>query len=140
MDETVLLSDFEDAHDFVSVDVVAGLLGLDHVIRHVTNGDTPVVRVVGTADAALVALIPAMELDLGLCLKTGGLVRRDIKLDIGTDIGGIQHAEDIGQDSGILFRFRLLFGGKCRNGEQGDKQAQRQQCRDSFSHNSPFLV
>gem|GEM_PF-3153744 len=105
MDETVLLSDFEDAHDFVSVDVVAGLLGLDHVIRHVTNGDTPVVRVVGTADAALVALIPAGARRNGISAVIFVEPVRDM-LDVDGGVLGLDglfDGDDVHADAGAAF-------------------------------------
>ena len=80
-----------------------------------------------------------MELDLGLRLKTGLFVGVNIQFDVGSDICRIQHTENICQDAHVLLFFRLVLCRKRRDCQKGDEQAQRQQCRNSFSHNSSSL-
>ena len=105
MDETVVFGDLQDAHDFVSVDVVAGLLGLDHVVRHVTNGDTPVVRVVGAADTALVALLTAGAGRNGIfAFIFVEPVRNVLDVDGGVfGLDGLLDGDDVHADAGTAF-------------------------------------
>ncbi len=75
-----------------------------------------------------------MELDFRLRLQSGFFVCRDIQLEVRSHIGGVQRAQHIGEDIGILGWFRVLAGSKGRNGQQCDKQAQRQECCHCFFH------
>ena len=116
MDEAVLFRNFEDAQNFFAVDVMAGFLGLDHVVRHVADGDAPVVRVIGAADTALVALVTAgagrnrifavifvkpvrdvLDIDRGVLGLDGLLDGDDVHADTGTAFGdhlGQTHGAD----------------------------------------------